>query len=213
MPKMTIRKRMIIFFSLLGLSVMTVVFVWFTFDKQAEELEVYDQILAFELEESLSESIYQSDNGKIKLLSFILIHCPDGVCPMTMQDYADIQEQLKADNLFGTDVELVTITFDPERDTTEALQEYAGYFNAESDGWRFLRGSEQEIQEVADELNYFYHLQVDGSSMHSTTQYIIDENHQVRAYHKMSSAYEAMDQEQILDDLYQLVREKNHEKK
>lgn len=210
MSAMTIRKRMITFFALLALIIIAAVIVWFVWNGQAEPLEVYDQISSFELEEVQTGQTYHSDNGKIKLLSFIFINCPDGVCPMTMQDYADIQEQLKEDGLFGTDVELVAITFDPERDTTEALRDYAQMFHPDPEGWKFLRGAEEDIQAVADELSYFYQVDEDGAGMHATTQYIIDADHQIRAYHKMSSTEESMDQEQILQDLNQLVREKNN---
>lgn len=209
MSKMTVRGRIIIFFSVVVIVMTIAAFIWVFYGNEAIELGVFGEIEAFELEDVIAESTYQSDNGKIKLLSFIFINCPDGVCPMTMVDYAYIQEVLKEEELFGTDVELVAITFDPIRDTTEALQEYAGYFDVDPSGWKFLRGAEEDIQAVADELKYFYHLQEDGSGMHSTTMYIIDEQHQVRAYHKMSSSTESMDKEHIIRDLKLLVDEKN----
>jgi protein SCO1/2 len=204
----TVRGRMIIFFSVLGLGLLTVALIWILTNNEEVELDIYNQITAFELEEVLTESTYQSDNGKIKLLSFIFIHCPDGVCPMTMMDFALIQEELKNEGLFGNEIELITITFDPVRDTTEALQNYARHFGTDPSGWRVLRGSEEEIKAVADELKYFYHLQEDGSGMHSTTMYIIDGKHQVRAYHRMSSTLESMDKERVIRDLKVLVKEK-----
>lgn len=173
------------------------------------KLKVHGEIEAFELEEALSETVYQSDNGLIKLLAFIFINCPDGVCPMTMMDFEHIQNELKDEGLFGTEVELLTITFDPVRDTTEALQQYAGYFNADQKGWRFLRGDEEKIQSIADELKFFYAINEEGAGMHATTMYIIDADHQIRAYHRMSSSQANMDREQIMKDLRALVHEKN----
>jgi len=46
------------------------------------------------------------------------------------------------------DLVLLTITFDPERDTPEALASYAARWQANPAGWRFLTGSTTEIRRV-----------------------------------------------------------------
>jgi protein SCO1/2 len=43
---------------------------------------------------------------------------------------------------------LLTITFDPERDTPEALASYASRWQADGTGWRFLTGSPEDIRRV-----------------------------------------------------------------
>ena len=43
---------------------------------------------------------------------------------------------------------LLTITFDPERDTPEALASYASRWQANPSGWHFLTGSPADIGRV-----------------------------------------------------------------
>lgn len=182
--------------------------VWWYFSNQEAPLQVFGKISTFELDDVMNEETYHSDNEKIKLISFILINCPDSVCPLTMLDFSDLQEQLKKDELFGRDVELITITFDPERDTPEALREYADYFNVDPTGWKILRGEEENIAAVAEELKFFYSITPDGTGIHATTMFLLDREQQIRAYHRMSSGSQAMDKETIMKDIRQLVKEK-----
>jgi protein SCO1/2 len=160
----------------------------------------------FTLDSTTGEKYY-SDNGKVKLLTFFLINCPDSVCPLTMQDFTHLQEELKKKGWFGEEVELVSITFDPARDDMESIREYSQYFKADPEGWHFLRGEEEEIAAIAEQLNYVYSVREDGSAMHAATMYLLDGQNRLRAYHKMSTAMEPMDKEKILQDIASLVRE------
>ncbi|MDQ0165077.1 SCO family protein [Bacillus horti] len=177
------------------------------FQQAGEPLDVLNQIEPFTLEDVMVGDTYNSDNDKIKLLSFIFINCPDGVCPTTMIDYKELEETLKDQNLFGDEVELLSITFDPERDTTELLREYGEAFQVDAEGWRVLRGSEEEIKAVADGLKFFYGLNEDGTGYHSTTMFLLDADHQVRGLYLMSNTNQGMDQEAILEGINKLVKE------
>ncbi|MDQ0339994.1 protein SCO1/2 [Caldalkalibacillus uzonensis] len=170
-------------------------------------LDVFDSIEPFSLESTTGET-YHSDNGKIKLISFILINCPDGVCPMTMWDFSLLQDELKQKGWFGEEVELLAITFDPARDDLNALKEYSQYFNADPRGWHFLRGEEEEIAAIADQLRYVYAVRKDGSAMHATTMYLLDGEHRIRAYHKMTTPTDEMDKESVLRDIESLIKER-----
>ncbi|GGK24328.1 hypothetical protein GCM10010965_16380 [Caldalkalibacillus thermarum] len=170
-------------------------------------LDVFDSIEPFTLESTTGET-YHSDNGKIKLIAFILLNCPDGVCPMTMWDFSLLQDELKQKGWFGEEVELLAITFDPARDDLEALKEYSQYFNADPEGWHFLRGEEEEIAAIADQLRYVYAVREDGSAMHATTMYLLDAEHRIRAYHKMTTPTDEMDKESVLRDIEALVKER-----
>ena len=50
--------------------------------------------------------------------------------------------------MLGRDAQLLTVTFDPERDTPEVLAAYASQWNADPRGWRFLTGSVDEVRRV-----------------------------------------------------------------
>lgn len=84
------------------------------------------------------------------LLTFIFTACPDGACPALLlrlrRAQADAVEAGYAD-----DLRLLALTFDPERDTPEVLEEYAGQqgVDLEAGNWHFMR---PENNEVAAEL-------------------------------------------------------------
>lgn len=208
MTKKTSKKTYISFLTGLVILILIAGSVWWYMSNQSPPLQVSGKLSAFELDDVMNEEVYQSDNGKIKLISFILINCPDSVCPLTMLDYSELQEQLKKDGTFGDEVELVTITFDPERDTPEALREYASYFNVDAAGWKILRGEDEHIAPIAEELKFFYTITPDGSGIHSTTMFLLDSEQQVRAYHRMSSGDQPMDKDTIIKHIRQLVKEK-----
>ena len=49
----------------------------------------------------------------------------------------------------GRDLVLLTVTFDPARDTPERLAEYARQWNADANTWRFLTGDPDEVTRVS----------------------------------------------------------------
>ena len=49
---------------------------------------------------------------------------------------------------YGRELQLLTVTFDPERDTPEVLTSYAARFNADPKMWRFLTGNVAEVRRV-----------------------------------------------------------------
>lgn len=87
-------------------------------------------------------------NGKVRLVYFFYSNCPD-VCPPTTFMMSEVQKKLKEDGTFGSKVDFLSITIDPERDTPEALKKFFDKFNADYNGWKILRGDEKETAELA----------------------------------------------------------------
>src|SRR5918999_5633656 len=79
----------------------------------------------------------QDFRGKVVAVTFIYTSCPD-TCPLLTMKMAQVQDDLGP--RFGTKVAFVSITVDPERDTPEALKDYAEAFDADPAGWAFLTG-------------------------------------------------------------------------
>ncbi len=86
--------------------------------------------------------------GKWTLLFFGFTYCPD-ICPTTMgvlnKMYADLNAKGTA-----TDLQVVLVSVDPARDTTEKLRDYVHYFNPAFIG---LRGEFMATQKFAADLN------------------------------------------------------------
>jgi protein SCO1/2 len=62
--------------------------------------------------------------GKAVVVSFIYTTC-NGSCPATTHNLYRVQQALKEAGLWARQVEFVSISLDPERDTPEVLRRYA----------------------------------------------------------------------------------------
>ncbi|SEM11991.1 protein SCO1/2 [Mesobacillus persicus] len=171
-----------------------------------KEMPVLDEAVPFVMKDAYHES-YDSNNQKVKLLAFFYTNCPD-ICPLTMMDFSLLQQGLQESDLFGTEVELVAITLDPEVDTYDVIKDYAKNFNANRDGWRFLRGSPEETKRIADSFHMKYK-KVEGDYIaHNTTMFLIDQNNKIRGLYDMANAKERVDTEEIMKSIEKLVQSK-----
>ncbi|KIL52002.1 SCO family protein [Jeotgalibacillus soli] len=184
---------------ILGFSL--VYFLW----ENEEEIPILGKASSFVLESSNGEH-YDSNNNKVKLLAFFYTHCPD-ICPITMMDFQDLQDQLKNDGLFGEKVELVAITLDPENDSIALLNEYASSFESDHEGWKFLRGTPLETKEIADSYHMFYQ-KVEGDFIaHNTTMFLIDGENRLRGLYDMATPSKSIEKEEIYDVIVKLTNE------
>lgn len=85
--------------------------------------------------------------GKAYVVNFTWTNCRD-TCPTLSLQMALLRDRLEEEGLLGERVVLVSISFDPERDTVERLNEYAGLFGAREGEWDFLTGSAEELDMV-----------------------------------------------------------------
>ncbi|MEI3610752.1 SCO family protein [Pseudogracilibacillus sp. SO30301A] len=114
---------------------------------------------------------------RVKMIEFMYTQCPD-VCPVTTLEMSKLKHELEKEGVFGDEVEFITITIDPKRDTTEVLRDYASRFEVTSseDGWTFLTGSEENTKKIADALGFLYRDPGSGEIVHSTYTYFLDED-------------------------------------
>lgn len=85
--------------------------------------------------------------GKILLVGYVYTHCPD-ICPVITYNMRDVQRELNEEE----DVLLVSISFDPERDTPEVLREYAESYKIDQKNWKFLTGNTSEVESALEKL-------------------------------------------------------------
>jgi len=84
---------------------------------------------------------------KWSLIFFGFTHCPD-ICPTTMASAAKMYAGLEDDE--KDQLQVILISLDPERDTTEKLAEYVPYFNPDFIG---ATGNKYVLLKLATELN------------------------------------------------------------
>jgi protein SCO1/2 len=138
--------------------------------------------------------------GKVVLVTFIYTWCPD-ICPLLTDKLARVQDDLGAS--FGKDIAFVSITFDPERDTTEVLRAYAEAFDADPAGWFFLTGEVEAVREVATRYGVVTIPGVDGAIDHNLLTTLIDRRGRMRVQYL---GYR-FDLEELHQDLLALMAE------
>jgi protein SCO1/2 len=138
--------------------------------------------------------------GKVLAITFIFASCTD-TCPLLTAKMAGIQNSLGSD--FGPKVYFVSITVDPERDTTEVLTRYAEAYKANLAGWAFLTGTPAEIRDVAKRYGIYYKRTPRGDVDHTFLTSLVDQNGTLRVQY-MGVRF---DPDEMLRDLRSLVKE------
>ena len=89
------------------------------------------------------------------LLTFVYTRCPlPNYCPLMSRNFASLQGRLGKE--FAGRFHLITVSFDPEHDTTEVLKTYAQAFTRDETTWTFGFGTTQQVQQLAAEFGLVY---------------------------------------------------------
>lgn len=93
--------------------------------------------------------------GSTVVLTFIYTRCPlPTFCPMMDRNFVSIQEHMKSDRTLKN-VRLVTVSFDPTRDTPAVLRAHAKELDANLSVWTFLTGKEQAVDDFAGKFGVY----------------------------------------------------------
>ncbi|MBP1989731.1 SCO family protein [Paenibacillus eucommiae] len=152
------------------------------------------------------KQVQLSDSAKkVRLVEFLFTSCPD-ICPITTYNMVRLQEELKQDKQWGNEVQFISITFDPERDTPEVFKEYGDRMGMDYEGWTLLTGTEAETSAVAKSFGVLVQKMPDGQFAHSVTSlFVIDGSGEIR---KIFAMGEDMDNEEILKTIRQIAESK-----
>ncbi len=81
---------------------------------------------------------------RVVMLNFAYTHCT-GKCPRTVAQLVAAQRLLG--DRFGSQITLLTLSLDPERDTPEAMREYVAAHGGRP-GWTWLTGRREDIEAI-----------------------------------------------------------------
>ena len=142
----------------------------------------------------------QSLKDKWSLLFFFYTHCPD-VCPLTLHQLAQANKEL-ADKLDSTP-DIIMVSVDPDRDTSEILQKYVRSFGENVSG---VTGKNEELDKLTSQLGIFYnankHEGENYSVNHSAAVILINKNAE---FHAVFSAPHSI--EHFVSDLPLILKE------
>ena len=110
------------------------------------DLEVIDQ--------NGNKQRFYSDvlKGRVVLISFIFTNC-EFACPMLAQRLKS-SRALMAESI-KDDVWFVSISVDPERDTPEAMKQFANRQGVDESRWIFLTGEKQNLDTIIRKLGQY----------------------------------------------------------
>ncbi len=113
-----------------------------------EPLPVLGEVPAFRFLDSDGQPFGSADlAAQVYVVNFFFTTCPS-ICPALMQSMAELDRRYQRNHVEG--VRLVSISVDPERDTPEALREYAKKIGAATPRWRLLTGERHAIVDFAE---------------------------------------------------------------
>lgn len=188
---------------------------WWIWQGRAEPLKDYGAAPTFTLTDHLGRPV-SSDSlaGQVVLANFVYTTCTD-ICPALSGQMLAVQQRLRQKDLLGTDVQLLSFTVDPERDTPDVLRAYAERYRADPDTWRFLTGPEAILKPLivdgfhlgvqvlppAPAVAGSEHTHASYEVMHSGRFVLIDQDGHVRAYYNGGE----FEPERVIRDIQRLV--------
>ena len=161
---------------------------------RAAKLPVLGTLPDFSLTERSGKTVSRSDLlGKVNVVDFIFTSCA-AQCPQVTAQMVKVQSFALPR---WKNVQLVSLTVDPERDTPAALSDYAKGFSADPGRWLFLTGPKDRLDDLT--RNGFKvasgsKVPVDTSPdaiLHSVSLILLDSKARIRGY------YESTDPEEM----------------
>lgn len=170
-------------------------------------LPVLGNVPAFALTEHTGQPITLNNLlGKIWVTNFFFTTCRS-ICPIMQDNMKEVQKAFAG----NPQVQIVSFTVDPERDTVTVLRDYASRKGAIPGKWSFVTGEKRAIyrlarqgfklaaDDVPEELQGTRH-----DFIHSEKFVLVDAQGRIRGY------YSGLDMEQVhrlIEDAHKLLRE------
>ena len=93
-----------------------------------------------------SSSSRGRSRGKTVAVTFVYTRCPvPDFCPLMDRRFADAQRAIAADPALRDRAHLVSVSFDPARDTVDVIREHAKARGADPRTWSYLTGSQAVV--------------------------------------------------------------------
>jgi len=167
------------------------------------ETNMESEVADFEFTDQDGEPFSNEDlEGKWWVADFIFTNCETVCIPMT-SNMVNLQQELEEENI--DNVELVSFSVEPDRDTPEVLTEYAEEYGADLSNWTFLTGYDFDtIQDLSiKSFSNMVEAAPEGEDQitHGAYFFLVNPDGEII---KNYSGIESEDMEQIASDLKNL---------
>jgi len=152
-------------------------------DASRADIDVYGNVPQFTYVDQDGEPFgLENMKGKISVVDFIFTNCKMA-CPMMAT-----QMKLLYDRYGDSkNVQFVSISVDPERDSIPRLREYADQLGVVDRQWVFLRADIDSVRQLAEKG---FMVSGDFPGGHSTKFILVDPTGQIRGYYEYNNAAE-----------------------
>ena len=162
-------------------------------------LPIYGQIYDFRLIDEKGEEFSLSNlKGNIWIADFFFTTC-GSICPVMSKNMAALHRSFE----LVDGVSMVSITVNPEIDSSDVLSEYAQKYNANTKKWHFLTGTREQIKDLA--VKSFKIGSVDEPIFHSAKFVLVDRQGLIRGYY---DGVESGGVSQVFQDVSLLLKER-----
>lgn len=111
--------------------------------------------------------------GRYALITFIYTECPmPTFCPLMSERFAALQPMLREE--FGKQVRLLSISFDPDKDTPAVLREYASRYTDDLSTWTFAVPASANELERAKKAFGISTFEAEDEIIHNLTTTLVD---------------------------------------
>lgn len=171
--------------SFIGISFIVLIFgIWTVKEIRARYFNTLDLMEigsapSFSLTNQYGKTISNEDlKGKVHVVEFFFSTCPT-ICPIMNQNMLKIEKEF----LNHDDFAIVSITINPDYDTSEVLKKHAEHLGVQHKNWHFLTGEKSYIYEIANKGFNLYAAEnnrAKGGFEHSGFFALIDKNGNIR---------------------------------
>ena len=113
--------------------------------------------------------------GKWSFVFFGYTYCPD-ICPTTLSTLTRVEKQLQTGTQAPSNIRVVFVSVDPQRDTPDVLKRYLKYFNK---GFVGVTGTQQDIDNLTRQFGGSYMKEPEAASgeylvSHTSSVFLVD---------------------------------------
>lgn len=118
------------------------------------------------------KKLLPSLKGKVRVIAMVYTSC-QYACPIITADILRIEKAIP--EKLKDKVGFALFSFDPQRDTPEALKKYFNKKDLGSGRWELFTSNEQGVRELAAMLGVKYKKDKDGEFKHSNLIFVLDQ--------------------------------------
>jgi protein SCO1 len=195
-------------FTMIGVIILGTVFLFYSTNhfqaftaEQARRVDVLTKtpsVPNVTFEDSKGQTFSFSDyHGKYILATYIYTNCGD-VCPVVEMNFNTIYSQLP-NTILEEKLQLLSISFDPKRDTPHHLEHHRMLFEADGINWRMVRiPNEQELELLLEQSGVIV-IPVGNRFEHNAAFYLINPEGQ------LIKIFDYTAPDQVVEELKQIL--------